>query len=157
MSLFGRSKISKGLQQVKDMIMDKEEILYIHEEPIKPESYRLVLTNLRLINYCNNPYTGSSNCIFGMNWWKQINRVWIEDNVLKMNVEGTLVRRFEGLPIEEREIIYKIAKERIDAISEKSKQQTPTQSLKYLKEMLDEGLVTQAEYDAKKADLLSKM
>lgn len=34
---------------------------------------------------------------------------------------------------------------------------TPFQNLEYLKEMLDKKLLTQAEYDAKKADLLSKM
>ncbi|VVB64859.1 Uncharacterised protein [uncultured archaeon] len=33
----------------------------------------------------------------------------------------------------------------------------PMQKLESLKRMLDEGLITQKEYDAKKADLLSKM
>lgn len=33
----------------------------------------------------------------------------------------------------------------------------PTQKLKQLKEMMDEGLISEAEYEAKKAEILSKM
>ena len=38
-----------------------------------------------------------------------------------------------------------------------STMQTPTQRLQYLKDMLDGGLITQSEFDAKKAELLSKL
>ena len=89
--------------------------------------------------------------------WSEFRRVWIEKDVVKLNHLGTAVLPLEGLPQEDIEIICKIVKERLDAITEKSKKQTPVQNLEYLKDMLAKKLITQAEYDAKKADLLSRM
>lgn len=157
MSLFGRSKISKGLQEVKDTIMDKEEILYIHEEPIKPLHFRLVLTNRRIIQYCNNPFPNTYSCIMSWYWWEKINRVWIEENIVKMNSEGISIIHFEGLPIDERDIIYKIAREMKEATFDRQNMQTPVKNLEYITEMLDKKLITKAEHDAMRADILSKM
>lgn len=88
-----------------------------------------------------------------------LNRVWIEDGLIKLNMGGYDVIRLGGLPKEDVATIYKIATEKLEAISNKSKskQQTPTENLRYLKEMRDQGLITQAEFDSKKADLLAKM
>ena len=161
--LFGKKKNpleEEPLKHVKDLLLSDEEVLYISDKWIKPNHYnwyRLVLTNKRLFRvssfadntYDVNPYGG----------WKRFRRVWIDEDIVKiLDVDGTHVTTLKGLPREDREIVYKTIKENIDAVSEQSDQQHPTQNLlKCLKDLLDEGLITQAEYDAKKADLLKRM
>jgi hypothetical protein len=58
---------------------------------------------------------------------------------------------------EDAKKIYAIAVEMKEAVTSGSGSQTPLQNLKCIKGMLDEGLITQAEYEAKKADILSRM
>ena len=45
----------------------------------------------------------------------------------------------------------------IDLPSEQNNKQNPIELLRSLKQMLDENLITQVEYDEKKKDLLSRM
>ncbi len=160
--LFGKKDPfeKEPLKRVKDLLLPDEEVLYVRDKLVRPsltEAYRLVLTNKRLFRvssfadntYDVNPYGG----------WKRFRRVWIDEDIVKiLDVDGTHVTTLKGLPREDREIVYKTIKENIDAVSEQSDQQHPTQNLlKCLKDLLDEGLITQAEYDAKKADLLKRM
>jgi len=140
----------KPLNKVKDLLVPDEEVLYIRDKPIKPGKFRLVLTNKRFIQVDNVTWYVDSTS------WDSFRRVWIEKDILKLNYLGTAVLPMKGLPKEDIEKIYKICKDKIDAVPETSNQ-TPTQNLKHLKDMLDAGLISQTEYETKKADLLSRM
>jgi hypothetical protein len=115
MSLFGRS--SCGLDYIKDALKVDEEILYVRDKVILPEGSRLVLTNKRIILY-----PGDSHDFYD-HPWRDLHRVWIEKDLVKLNLRGTIVIRLK-VPKEDAEIIIKIAKEKLDAISDKSQMHT---------------------------------
>jgi len=121
--LFGKREenplMRKPLKKVNDLLMADEEVLYVRDKPIKPGNFRLVLTNKRMIQVDNSTWFIDST------YWYNFERVWIEKDVVKFNYLGTAVLPMEGLPKEDMEIIYKIARERLDAISEKRKPKTP--------------------------------
>lgn len=55
------------------------------------------------------------------------------------------------------ELFVSETRNKIGKLVESPSNRTPTQNLKYIKEMLDAGLITQVEYDAKKAEILASM
>jgi len=65
------------------------------------------------------------------------------------------------IPVAQKPDSAKAPSERIRPSAEfrqvSSSSESPMRTLKQLKRMLDEGLITQADYEAKKADILSRI
>jgi hypothetical protein len=95
--------------------------------------------------------------------WKNLKIASIDERLMSSSVYLDMGRgddiKMVGLPKDEAQKICAIAqKMKEEALNESSNTQTPiAKLLKCLKELLDEEVITQAEYDAKKADLLSRM
>ncbi len=165
-----RGYISDIPEEIKTM-SSGEEIFYAD----KPTSSRvsLVLTNQRIILYTMHYSTWSGiskkvETVEEHSWHDlesaSINKGKVYSDIKFEMVTGKSIIINDHMK-DDADKIYAIAREMKQTILDKLGTQihtqtptkTPTQNLKYLKEMLDEGLITQQEYDAKKADLLSKM
>jgi hypothetical protein len=152
-------------EQIKTMTFG-EDILYAD----KPMSNRasLVLTNQKIILYTTNfsKWSGKSKNIETIeeHSWRDFKKVSV--NIGKFSSDIKLVMTGKSIIVNDIDknkaekisaILSKMKEIALDGSNTKTSTQNPTQKLLYLKEMLDSKLITQAEYDAKKTDLLSKM
>ena len=95
--LFGKKKDpleEEPLKHVKDLLLSDEEVLYISDKWIKPNSnwYRLVLTNKRMFNVSafrdndKKPYIQITK-------WEYFRRVWIEENTIILMARTSLLMK----------------------------------------------------------------
>jgi hypothetical protein len=155
--------------QISKTLMSDEEILYDFKTPLA--KIGLVLTNKRLIHYKNKT--------FGVELkdysWRDLHNVSIKEGLIlgdiKFEMVGDHEIKLEGIPKEKVQKMYALAKEMKEKAHVSTKtvvmqqpvvapapaQEDPVAKLKQLKEMLDAGLITQEEYDKKKAEILASM
>ena len=151
-------------EEIKTALMKDEEILYVR--PLLDNNFGgFILTNKRVITYVmKKSLLGKPKPLdaFSDYCWEDLKIASIDEGIMRSGIYLDMGKgidiHWENLPKDEAKKIYSIALEmQKTAQKGSSNMQTPTQNLKYLKEMLDEGLITQTEYDAKKADLFSRM
>lgn len=150
-------------EEIRTALMKDEEILYARHEPGNFDGF--ILTNKRVITYVmKKSLLGKPKPLdaFSDYNWQDLKIASIDEGIrlsgIYLDMGKGIDIRWDNLPKDEAKKIYSIALEMKKAAQEgSSNTQTPTQNLKYLKEMLDEGLITQTEYEAKKADILSRM
>jgi len=156
--------------QINKALASDEEILYNFEKPLTLKPPGLVFTNKRLIYY--KPKT------FGIELkdysWHDLCNVSMKEGLVQGEIEfemaGNHDIEFENVSKDQVRKMYALAQELkakahnalhkpqvIVQQEAKVPQEDPVVKLKQLKDMLDGGLISQAEYDAKKADILSRM
>lgn len=145
-------------EEIKNTFMKDEEVLYVRFPKGAIGGY--IFTNKRIIKFTLNKSKFITK-LANYNW-QDVKSVSINEGLLTSSIHLDM-KEFDDintmpLPKGEAKKMFAVIREMQDAVQKApSDVQTPTQKLKYLKEMLDEGLLTQAEYDTKKADLLSRM
>jgi hypothetical protein len=167
--------------EIKAMITANEEILYAiapYEDRGLLHLRSLVLTNKRIIYFIMDAKINHLLCRYRFKGirsmteasWHDLKGVSITHDNSHLKRIGDVITltmitgsniTIDHLKRDEAEKIYAIStrmKETSSSVLDThSSPQTLTEIIKSLKEMLDEGLITQVEYDAKKADLLSRM
>ena len=149
-------------EQIKTMTFGQE-ILYADKHA------SLVLTNQRIIFYTmhRSAWSGITKNVETIEEysWRDIKSASIDIGKVYSDIKFEMVTG-KSISVNDLEkndankissIVNEMKKTAFDASDTQTTTQTPTQKLLYLKEMLDLGLITQAEYDAKEDDLLSKM
>jgi hypothetical protein len=153
--------------------MSDEEILFNYEKSFSLKPAGLVFTNMRLICYRSKGFGGLELRDYS---WRDLRNVRIKEGLLGGEIKFELGEddevEFENVPKDMLRKMYSLAKELKEKAHESSKrlivhpetpeqpavpQEDPVRKLKQLKEMLDAGLISQAEYDSKKVEILSKM
>lgn len=158
-------------KQIHDHLMTGEEIIYdlspdnraiTHQEIL----YGVVLTNERIIFYRRK--------LFGIDLkdfsWHDLRKINMKENMLFSNEIVFDMKDNYAYPIvnHSKDRIGKLYSLAIELKSKANEPQAtlkkrtaptddPVQTLKQLKNLLDNGLISQSEYDSKKADILSRM
>jgi hypothetical protein len=156
-------------ERIKEMVLG-EEILYA--DAPKATRASLVLTNQRMILYTMkfSSWSGTPKSLETVEEHRVVDlkNVSIDTgrgySSIKFETETGESININNLTKRDADKIYALTSGIKSSINTSSPQtsmeaiiQTPTQKLQYLKEMLDGGLITQDEYNSKKADLLLKM
>jgi hypothetical protein len=153
-------------EQIKIMTFG-EEIVYAD----KPMSNRasLVLTNKRIILFTMHlsVWNGRPKDVEAVDEysWSNLKRASINRGKIYSDINFEMANGnnicLNNIEENNADKIYEIANRMHEIVSQgyeaKRTEQTPAIRLRHLKEMLDGGLITQSEYDAKKTDLLSRM
>jgi len=156
-------EIDKIPEVIKTAIMKGEKILYTRLVP--KSGGGCLLTNKRLIFFSvkKTGIFGGSQFVdmFADSSWQNLKIASIDESMggytVHLDMDG-IDKRIHYLSKDDAEKVCEIARKMKETTLEKSSStQNPVQNLKHLRDMLDKEFITQAEYDTKKADILSKM
>jgi hypothetical protein len=179
-------QVQRVLEKVRQILTSKEEILYVAVQKtltsLSPDS--VVLTTRRFIVY-RPTLLGGAN--FRDYAWRDLRDARLSDGTFSSTITLQTIKNellsVNHLPKAQARKVYSFAQEMEERVREERRQRDmeekraaaggivlqgtvpatppahddPLQKLRKLKDMMSAGLITAAEYEAKKAEILSKM